>query len=75
MSLLHIGEREEVILMGDYNVNTLTNSERQKLSEFGNNLDLYVVNESIPTRVESTSASIIDHFICSDPAKYETDNC
>ena len=71
MSLPHITRGRKSFLMGDYNVNTLTNSERQ-LSQFCNNLDLCVVNESIPTRVESTNASIIDHFICSDPAEYET---
>ena len=67
-----LAEGKELYLLGDYNINLFSQREKMKIETFCRNLDLYTVNTKIPTRVEGSSASLIDHFFCSSPHDFET---
>ena len=56
----------DMVLCGDFNINLLQLNEKPKVSEFFENMlsDGYIPKVTLPTRLSSSSATLIDNFFC-----------
>ena len=60
-------EGKEFYVLGDYNINLLAQREKKKIDMFCRSPNLYTIKTRIATRVEGSSASLIDNFFLQQP--------
>ena len=60
------GENKEIVILGDFNINILNDSESTSIKNLLTPFDMECLNKTIPTRISTTTSTLIDHFfVCS----------
>ena len=65
-------ENKEILILGDLNINILSEPDSSQLTEAINQFGLDYLNKDIPTRHSKTTATLIDHHISCNPDSYST---
>ena len=63
-------ENKEMLIMGDLNINILSEIDSTELTDAINQFGLDYLNKDIPTRHSKTTATLIDHHISCNPDNY-----
>ena len=65
-------ENKEILIMGDLNINILSEVDSSELTDVINQFGLDYLSKDIPTRHSKSTATLIDHHISCNTDNYST---